>query len=129
MSELEMCVHYVTYYYPGSFFPETSRKQVPDWDSERAYLASSSDPRKPYAFKFVTLGRTAEELNSREIARSPTYFLGGSLMSLEEVLASPGSDLKTLAENMQANGWDRVIRARYGNYQPFGPEDTLLPLD
>lgn len=72
--------HFVTFYCPGTFYPEQESISIESWDVEQAkQLAGTVVARygaRPYGFCFVTRGRTAQELDSKEVVRSSMYFLG-----------------------------------------------------
>lgn len=73
--------HFVTFYSPGTMVAETTAKPVADWTVDVAVeMARGIKERHgaaPYGFCFTTRGREADDLDSKEIARSPFYWLGG----------------------------------------------------
>ncbi len=105
--------HFVVFDSPGTFFYETSEVAIDSWDVEKAKgLARGITERygaKPFRFKFVTMGREDDELDSYQIAKSCFYYLGGVIRTLEEVKAENNPDEHILRGNMESNGWNRVI--------------------
>jgi hypothetical protein len=105
--------HYVTFYSPGTFVAETSDREIKSWDVEAAKkLAHTVTERygaTPYAFQFSTMGRSAKDLNAKEIAKSPLYYLGGRVETLAQIEARNDPKEEILRSNMRCNEWDRVI--------------------
>ncbi len=104
--------HFVTFLSPGSFLAESSTKAMDSWDVDKAAaMAKEITERygaKPYSFYFTTRGRTETDLDSKEIARSPSYFLGGKVETLEEVEARNDPKEEILRSNMRGNGYKRI---------------------
>lgn len=125
----QLCRHFVTFIGPmpphkialGAYTFEM--REVPDWCIDNAVEIAGSlfltENARPYAFYFTTRGRDRSELDSREINRSPNYYLGGRLMTLDAVertaVADPLLDssadpsLKPVAANMRQTKTDTVI--------------------
>lgn len=115
--------HYVTFVSPGTFFSETSQKPIASWDVPTAVkLAKAVTERygaKPHSFYFTTVlaappiddGRGGVlEVKEKQIARSAgNYFLGGTLLTYEELEARNLKDEEILRSNMRCNGWPVVI--------------------
>jgi len=83
----------------------------------------------PYAFYFMTRGRTNGELDSKVIKRSPTYYLPHcKIETIEEVRKRNDPKESILLSNMECNGYDRIVRTTKGWQwtQPFGKNDVLL---
>ena len=79
----------------------------------------------PYGFCFETFGRNAEDLDSKRIATSSMYFLGGKIETVEDIGKSqPGS---ILLANMKCNGWKAVITSTSGYHwtQPFSENNVI----
>ncbi len=124
--------HYVTFYSPGTFMAEQTRKPIEAWDVEAA-CAMASDVKErhgalPYGFVFTTHERQDDELNSKETARSPLYHLGGRVETLEEVEARGDPAESILRANMRANGYDRIVvnENSWRWTQPLLPDDVVL---
>ena len=75
--------HFVEFFSPGTFVAESSRKQIDNWDVEKAVEMAHSISHRynatPYGFQFITCGRNDEDLNSKIIATSKMYYLGGDI--------------------------------------------------
>jgi len=105
--------HYVTFYSPGTFMSEDTRKEIDSWDIDTAkQMARSIKERHgttPYGFIFTTRGRDDTDLDSKEIARSNFYYLGGKVETYQEVLERNDPSEEILRSNMQINGYDKII--------------------
>lgn len=119
--------HFVEFFSPGTFVSEVSRKPIESWDTGVALaMAANITERhnaKPYGFQFLTKFR-----NSREVARSPTYFFGVKIRTLAEVAAENDPNEEILHSNMRTNGWERVVTTTSGWKCTLllGPEDVVL---
>lgn len=125
--------HFVTFLSPGTFFSEQTERLIASWDSDKAVAMSKKIKERygatPYGFYFTTRGRGPKDLDSREIKRSGTYFLGGRILTYEDVEREmPKEDI--LMRNMKGNGWDKVIinENSWRVIQPFTKKDTLLKI-
>jgi hypothetical protein len=131
-STLTIKKNFVTFYSPGTFFAETSENPVEAWDLEKAKeMARSIKERHgatPYGFRFITRGRTDKDLDSKEIAHSPMYYLGGKVETLAEVKARATDKDRILISNMECNGYDRIITSTTGYKwsQALGKDDVVL---
>lgn len=124
--------HFVAFYSPGTFFAETSEKAIDSWDVEKAKKMSAPIKERygatPYGFRFLTRGRTAKELDSKEIAHSPMYYLGGKVETMAQVKARATDKDRILISNMENNGYDRIVTST-GGYkwtQPIHEDDVVL---
>lgn len=124
--------HFVTFLSPGSFVHEETRKAVESWDVEQAKVMARDIVErysaKPFAFEFSTQGRGPDDLDSKEVARSPRYYLGGKIETLAEVEARATKEDRILISNMRANNWERVITNTnsWRITQPLKPNDVVL---
>lgn len=127
--------HFVEFYSPGTFFAETSEKPIEAWDVSAAEgMARGIKERHgaiPYAFRFLTKTRTDEDLDSKETARSPYYFLGGTVETLEQVKARATEKDRILVSNMEYNGYARIVTNNnsWRWTQPLRDEDIVLDWD
>jgi len=132
MTALVMTRHFVTFYSPGTLVAETTTKPIYSWDVETAkQMAAKITERhgaRPYAFAFTTRGRSEDDLDSKETARSCRYYLGGRIRTLEEVRADAVPDERILLSNMEGNDWKRVWESTSGWKwtQPLGDDDVVL---
>lgn len=115
-----MTKHYVEIYYPGSFFPETTIKEV---ESRKPIEM----PKGAYAFKFFDRTEVetteGERLTGDRKNESGMYY-AGEVFTLAQVKDKfPEAD--KLIFNMECNKWDKVIRTVRGNFQPFTETDVV----
>lgn len=126
--------HFVTFYSPGTFMNETSRKEVDSWDVEKAVEMAHSITERynatPYAFRFSTVDKTGSDwdMQTEDVARGPLYFLGGTVRTYKEVCEQDDPDENILRSNMKSNDYKRVITNTnsWETTVPFGDEDILL---
>jgi hypothetical protein len=115
--------HFVSFTYPGMIVCGEASESIDSWDVDKAVRMAETRHKRAFAFKFITRRREDNELDSKEIKRSPTYFLGGEVLDEDAVRARSG---ESMVENMRTNGWARLIVARYGNMQPLENDDVIL---
>lgn len=105
--------HFVTFYSPGTIVSEESTKEIDTWSPqlacELAHGISERYGATPYAFKFTTRERGENDLDSKVVATSPRYFLGGKIETRAEIIARHDPAEKILCENMRVNNIDRVL--------------------
>lgn len=105
--------HFVTFFSPGTFVSETSTKPIDSWDvakaTEMARGISERYNATPYGFQFSTRERGDNDLDSHEIAESNVYYLGGDIVTIEEIRERNDPDERTLLWNMEVNKLDRVL--------------------
>lgn len=124
--------HFVTFYSPGTFVSETSDRPVDSWDVDVAATMAGTVLERhnaiPYGFRFSTRTRGPEDLDSKVTARSPFYWLGGKIETLEEVKARATPDDRILISNMEINEWPRVITNTnsWRTTQPLLEGDVVL---
>ena len=127
-----MKAHFVTFYSPGTMVAETTTKPIPSWDVDLA-VAMSSDIQerhaaRPYGFRFSTRGRNDDELDSKEIAKSPLYYIGGKVETIDDVRRRGDPNERILLSNMECNGWDRIWSSTQGWKwtQPLRADDLVI---
>jgi len=127
-----MKADFVTFLSPGTFFHEDTTKPIESWDVERAKeMAREIKERHgatPFAFYFTTRARGENELDSSQVAKSCTYYLGGKIETLAEVEARNDPKESILRSNMRCNGWDRIITNTnsWKVTQPLNADDVVL---
>lgn len=108
-----MDAHFVIFYSPGTFVAETTEKPIDSWDidkaKEMAKVITERHGATPYGFSFTTRSRGDEDLDSHVSARSPMYYLGGKIETVDEVRARATDKDRILLANMEGNGYDRII--------------------
>ena len=116
--------HFVTFFSPGTFVAETTTKPITSWNVGAARaMATTITERygaRPYGLQFSTRSRGDDDLDSKVTDKSPMYYLGGQVRTIEEV--EPDS---TLYWNMKSNHYSRVITTN-GWTQPLNDEDVVL---
>lgn len=122
---------HVVYEHPGSFFAEESGRVVDHRDPQRA---ADSAPETAFAFTFHEIVTSTVVVDGEEVVTrskplnvSGRYYLGGELLTYAQVEALDG-DHRILLSNMRGNGWDPIIRCRFGNFQPFRDGDKIVTL-
>jgi hypothetical protein len=124
--------HFVTFYSPGTLVAETSSQPIDSWDVERAReMARNIKERHgatPYGFRFTTRGRGPNDLDSKQTAQGPMYWLGGTVETLAEVKARATEKDRILVANMEGNGYDRIITNdnSWRWVQPLNESDVVL---
>lgn len=105
--------HFVTFYSPGTFVAEQTTREIDSWDVDQAIrLADEISERHnatPYGFRFTTKSRSEDELDSKVSASSPLHYLGGEILTLQDVISRNNPKDKILISNMEGNGWNRII--------------------
>ena len=105
--------HFVHFQSPGTLFSEETRKEIDSWDVDKAVKMSKEITERynatPYGFYFTIRERKENELDSKEIKRSQHYFLGGEILTLDQVKEKNDPNDRILISNMECNNYDRVI--------------------
>lgn len=128
----EVSKHFVTFYSPGTLCAESNREPIDSWDVDTAVAMARSILQRhvatPYGFEFTTRSRGPEDLDSKVTSKSPFYWLGGTVETLDEVKARATDKDRTLISNMEGNGWKRIITNNnsYRWTQPLKDTDTVL---
>lgn len=127
--------HFVSFYTPGAFVANDREEPIDSWDVEVAIAQARFFKARyggvPYGFRFTTRSRGPEDLDSKESARSPFYWLGGTVFTLAEVEARRDPDEVILLGNMRSNGWGRIVvnRNSWTWTAPLGDTDVVLDVD
>lgn len=105
--------HFVIFFSPGTFIAEQSEYPIESWDVQKAIEMAQSVKERynttPYGFQFTTRERKDNELDSREVERSGMYFLGGEVLTVEQIRERNDPKERTLLLNMEGNGWDKIV--------------------
>lgn len=132
MSDIAVKKHYVEFASPGTFVSESTQKEIEGWDIAKAIEMMSGIVERygarPYGFRFLTYGRGADDLNSREIARSHFYYVNCDILTRDEILTGTDPELRIMRLNVECNGIDRVARTRSGwlGHFPMGDKDEVI---
>lgn len=136
--------HFVTFLSPGTFVAEQTTEEIASWDIEKAVVFASSITErhgaKPYGFYFTTC-LVAEPISDgeggkldvapKQVAKSGTHFLGGTLLTIDTIAERDRKDEKILLSNMRCNDWPIVVQNAnsYLVTQPFREEDMIVNFD
>jgi hypothetical protein len=121
---------FVTFLSPGTFFHEDTTKPIESWDVEKAKEMARDIKERygatPFAFYFTT--RADDELDSKQVEKSCTYYLGGKIETLADMEARNDPKEDILRSNMRCNGWDRIITNTnsWKVTQPLNADDVVL---
>lgn len=135
--------HLVTFLSPGTLFAETTTKEVSSWDPVEAMRVGEGiverHGAKPYGFYFSTdivappvpdgEGGTLN-VQPREVDKSGTFFIGGELLSYDDVEAEDKAGISKytiLLSNMEGQFWV-VHRGKrsYLTHNPFTEKDVQV---
>jgi len=118
---------YIEFVYPGYILNETSTKEVKSRDTAKVKV-----PDGAFGFKFFDILEATVEadgkpvkLTSARINESPMYYYGGRIYTRAEVAREVPNNQILLA-NMDSKGWDKVIKTRARNFQPFEKTDVFV---
>lgn len=123
---------FVCFLSPGTFMSESSEKPIVGWDvHEACKMARAIKERHgatPYGFYFYTKRREDHELDSKTVATSPMYYLGGQVYTYNEIALRDDPSEQILRENMRCNEIERVIvnTNSYKVTMPLKPMDIVL---
>ena len=127
--------HFVKFYSHGTFVSERTVKDIDSWDIATAINMARDIVERhnatPYGFQFLTFARGDDDLDSKQTAISPMYFLGGKVETLEEIEARNLPEESILRSNMRCNGYNKVI-VNTNSYKitlPFEDDDVVLAWD
>lgn len=131
-STVPVTAHFVTFFSPGTMFAEDTTKPIPAWNVDTAKAMARDIKERhgavPYGFRFTTRSRSDEDLDSTVTAKSPMYYLGGTIETLTEVKARATEKDRILIANMEGNHYDRIITNdnSWRWTQPLLPTDIVL---
>lgn len=124
--------HFVRFISPGTFFAETSEKEIKSWNVpaavEMARNVTERHGAKPYAFQFFTRTRGPNDLDSKIAKTSHNYFLGGRIETYDEVCARNDPKEEILRSNMRNNNIKRVLvnTNSYKSVLPLEENDVVI---
>jgi len=121
--------HFIQFQYSGSFFSEETSVEIVERDPSKIEV-----PPGAYCFSFYDqiVGTIIESIGDKEIAvnsaqldKSPTYYYGGKVYTVEE-LKKKFPNEQTLITNVEINSCKRTIKCRNGNWRFFKDDDVLI---
>lgn len=124
--------HFVTFVSPGTFVHEETTRPIDRWDINAALKMAREIKERhsatPFAFRFSTRRREDSDLDSRVVKQSGRYYLGGTVLTLDEIKARNDPKDAVLISNMECNKWGRVIENcnSWKVTQPLEDDDTVL---
>lgn len=124
--------HFVTFYSPGTFVSEETTREISSWDVKAAMKMAHGITERynatPYGFRFSTRSRGDKDLDSKVTTRSPFYWLGGRIETLEEVDARNDPKEEILRSNMRGNGYNKIVvnDNSWRFTAPLGKDDVML---
>lgn len=124
--------HFVHFYSPGTFVSEENVMTIEAWDpklaAEMARGIKQRHGTTPYGFRFSTRTRGDDDLDSKVVARSSFYFLGGKVETLAEIELRNDPSEDILRGNLRNNGHDRIIvnTNSWKFTAPLGKDDVVL---
>ena len=126
--------HFVTFYSPGTFVAEATTLPIKSWSVPLAISMSRGILERhgatPYGFEFSTRERKTKDLDSKTVATSNLYYLGGKVETIDEVRARKDPKEKTLLSNMEINGWKKIVvnDNSWRWTQPYRAGDVVLDM-
>jgi hypothetical protein len=125
--------HFVTFYSPGTFVSEQTTEPISNWDVYEAVKMADKITERygatPYGFSFSTRERTEKDLDSRETKTSHMHYLGGKILTLQQIKARKDPKDEILISNMETNNFDKIIENTnsWRITLPLNKEDVVLP--
>jgi len=124
--------HYVRFHSPGTFVAEETIKEIAAWDTNRAIKMLNKIKERhgatPYAFQFFTKERKPREFEPKITEESGMYYVNCEVQTLKELKKLNNPDEKILRQNMETNGWDKIVKTTKGWAwtQPLRENDVVL---
>lgn len=117
--------YYAEFLYPGIIVSETSLKEI----TREEYLNPQTIKVPEHSFGFRVMHRN-EDIKEDDVLigqyrnTSGWYYIG-VVNTKTDVARKDGKD-STLYRNMVNNGYDRIVRTRFGQAMPLRKEDVVL---
>jgi hypothetical protein len=133
--------HYVIFHSPGTFFDETSSREIDSWDTKKAVELREQilerHGARPYGFRFLTNleadpvkdeDGNEMEIKPKKVKDSPMHFLGGRVETYKEIAERNLDSEEVLRSNMLINKWWTVITNTnsYRTTRQFDGEDVVV---
>jgi hypothetical protein len=122
---------YVSYLYPGSFFPETQTEQVERREPEELIKNMKNGC---YAFFYHDRTTVVDDEGNEFVGetenRSKRYVFVDSIYNTDDIKKMNTSGRHDiLLGNMKSNGWDKVVKTNQGNFQPFDSTEEYIMME
>jgi len=131
--KIVMKKHFVVFLSPGTCVAEQTSKEIEEWNVDSAVAMAKKIKERhsatPYGFYFTTYGRGIDDLDSRRLNKSNMYYLGGKILTLEDVKAQKDDSNSILISNMEINKFARVIQNTNSWKVTFPLEEDDVVLD
>lgn len=124
--------HFVEFASPGTFFAESTSKEIDSWSVPDALKLMAGiverHNARPYGFRFYTMERGDSDLNASRTETSQFYFVNCDVLTAEEILADDNPDYAIMRSNVRANGIKRIARTRKGwlAHLPMDDKDEAI---
>ena len=123
----------VTFYSPGTMFPEETTRDIESEDPLEAVCMASTIVERhnavPHSFRFTVWEKPEpiedREFEAKKLRSSGMYFIDGKVETLEEVEARHDPSEKILLSNMRNNDFSKIVVCcdHWKSTYPFRPED------
>lgn len=113
--------HYIEVFYPGSFFSESSAKEI----SSRDTLPEIGE--KAFGYRFFDRESTmqnGEELLGKAKNYSNSFYIGEELSAVQAIARHPGNSI--LKSNIECNGYARLVLTKFGQLLPLEENDVVI---
>lgn len=130
--EITMQKHFVEFASPGTFFSESTAKEIDSWSVPDAIKLMAGiverHNARPYGFRFYTMGRGPDDLNASRTAVSHWHFVNCDILTAEEILAGTDPEFRIMRLNVESNGYKRIARTRTGwlAHLPMNDADVAI---
>lgn len=119
----------ITYSYPGLMFSNTSSEFVPERNPAE-HAASAKEAAFAFTYEDVEIASTIidgkpveSEINTSN--QSGTFYIDGEEHTPEQIEGMPNTG--NIVANIEANGAERAVLCRTGNWQLLRPNDQIVP--
>ncbi|MCI8655787.1 MAG: hypothetical protein HFJ48_08055 [Clostridia bacterium] len=120
-----MLKHFVEYLYPGVFVSETSVEEIAERDTKKVTFSDGC-----FGFRFFDKSVTVVdgETLTGERKNISNWYYQGEKMTLAEVKEKHGDDrdYHILISNMENNGYNAVVKTKFGQFIPLNDGDTII---
>lgn len=105
--------YYVHFQSPGTFVAEDSSEEIDRFRIKKAIAMSKKIKERhgatPYGFYFTVRKRGRNDLDSKQTYRSRFFWLGGKILTLDDIKSRNDPNDSILISNMECNDWDKIV--------------------